>query len=52
MGKAKKQSVQDETIDLSMAEKILDHYKDVDGCLIPVLQKDPERIWLFTRACH
>ncbi|MEK6765360.1 MAG: NADH-quinone oxidoreductase subunit NuoE [Planctomycetota bacterium] len=39
MGKAKKQSVQDETIDLSMAEKILDHYKDVDGCLIPVLQK-------------
>lgn len=39
MGKAKKQSVQDETIDLSMAEKILNHYKDVDGCLIPVLQK-------------
>lgn len=39
MGKAKKQSVQDEIIDLSMAEKILNHYKDVDGCLIPVLQK-------------
>lgn len=39
MGKAKKQSVQDETVDLSMAEKILDQYRGVDGCLIPVLQK-------------
>ena len=39
MGKAKKQSLQDETVDLSMAEKILVLYKDVDGCLIPVLQK-------------
>ena len=39
MGKAKKQSLQDETVDLSVAEKILVHYKDVDGCLIPVLQK-------------
>ncbi len=38
MGKAKKQSVQVETIDLSLAEKILDKYSGVDGCLIPVLQ--------------
>ncbi len=38
MGKAKKQSVQVETIDLSLAEKILDKYRGVDGCLIPVLQ--------------
>ena len=42
MGKAKKQSVQDETVDLSMAEKILDQYSGVDGCLIPVLQKIQE----------
>jgi len=39
MGKAKKQSVQGETVDLTMAEKILDQYRGVDGCLIPVLQK-------------
>ena len=38
MGKAKKQSVQVETIDLSLAEKILDKYRGEDGCLIPVLQ--------------
>ena len=38
MGKAKKQSVQGETIDLSLAEKILDKYRGEDGCLIPVLQ--------------
>ena len=38
MGKAKKQSVQVETIDLSLAEKILDKYGGEDGCLIPVLQ--------------
>ncbi len=38
MGKAKKKSVQEETVDLSIAEKILDKYKGVDGCLIPVLQ--------------
>ncbi len=42
MGKAKEQSVQDETVDLSMADKILDQYKGVDGCLIPVLQKIQE----------
>ncbi|MGR3173891.1 MAG: NADH-quinone oxidoreductase subunit NuoE [Candidatus Scalindua sp.] len=39
MGKAKKKTVQEETVDLSMAEKILDQYRGVDGCLIPVLQK-------------
>ncbi|MFQ5685689.1 MAG: NADH-quinone oxidoreductase subunit NuoE [Candidatus Scalindua sp.] len=38
MGKAKKKSVQEETVDLSFAKKILDKYKGVDGCLIPVLQ--------------
>ena len=38
MGKAKKQSVQIETIDLSLAEKILYKYRGEDGCLIPVLQ--------------
>ena len=42
MGKAKKQSVQEETVDLSMAEKVLDKYRGVDGCLIPVLQKIQE----------
>ncbi|MGR3304199.1 MAG: NADH-quinone oxidoreductase subunit NuoE [Candidatus Scalindua sp.] len=40
MGKAKKKSAQkSETVDLSMAEKILDQYRGIDGCLIPVLQK-------------
>ena len=39
MAKAKKQSVKEETVDLTMAEKILDQYWDVEGCLIPVLQK-------------
>ncbi len=38
MGKAKKQPVQDEAVDLSLAEKILEKYKGIDGCLIPVLQ--------------
>jgi NADH-quinone oxidoreductase subunit E len=38
MGKAKKRSVQEETVDLSTVEKILDQYRGVDGCLIPVLQ--------------
>ncbi len=42
MGKAKKQSEQNETVDLSMAEKVLDKYSGVDGCLIPVLQKIQE----------
>ncbi|MBS1257680.1 MAG: NADP-reducing hydrogenase subunit HndA [Candidatus Scalindua arabica] len=39
MGKAKKQSVQDETIDFSAAEEILDSYEGMNGSLIPVLQK-------------
>ena len=39
MGKRKKQNVKEETIDLSMAEKILDHYEGVVGSLIPILQK-------------
>ena len=39
MGKAKKKPVQDKTVDLSMAEKTLDQYWGVEGCLIPVLQK-------------
>ncbi len=39
MGKRKKQKIKEETIDLSMAEKILDKYEGVDGSLIPVLQK-------------
>lgn len=38
MGKTKKESVAKETIDFSMAEKILDKYEGVDGGLIPVLQ--------------
>jgi NADH-quinone oxidoreductase subunit E len=38
VGKAKKKSVKDKTVDLSMAEKILDQYEDIEGCLIPVLQ--------------
>ena len=39
MAKRKKQNVKEDTIDLSMAEKILDHYEGVDGSLIPILQK-------------
>ncbi len=41
MSKSKKKSVpkQNETLDLSMAEKILDSYEGMDGSLIPVLQK-------------
>jgi NADH:ubiquinone oxidoreductase subunit E len=41
MSKSKKKSVsaQNETLDLSMAGKILDNYEGVDGSLIPVLQK-------------
>ena len=38
MGKAKKKSAQGETVNLSLAEKILDKYRGEDGCLIPVLQ--------------
>ncbi|HJL63523.1 MAG TPA: NAD(P)H-dependent oxidoreductase subunit E [Candidatus Marinimicrobia bacterium] len=38
MAKAKKQSAQGETVNLSLAEKILDKYRGEDGCLIPVLQ--------------
>lgn len=38
MGKAKKKSAQGETVNLSIAEKILDKYRGEDGCLIPVLQ--------------
>ncbi|HJO47324.1 MAG TPA: NAD(P)H-dependent oxidoreductase subunit E [Candidatus Scalindua sp.] len=38
MGKAKKKSAQGETVNLSLAEKILDKYGGEDGCLIPVLQ--------------
>ena len=39
MGKRKKQKAKEKTVDLSIAEKILDHYEGVDGCLIPILQK-------------
>lgn len=43
MGKVKKKSVQkNETVDLSMAEKVLGQYKGIDGCLIPVLQNIQE----------
>ena len=38
MGKAKKKFAQGETVNLSLAEKILDKYRGEDGCLIPVLQ--------------
>ncbi len=38
MGKAKKESAQGETVNLSLTEKILDKYRGEDGCLIPVLQ--------------
>jgi NADH-quinone oxidoreductase subunit E len=39
MGKRKKQSRIEETIDLTKAEEILNSYEGVDGALIPVLQK-------------
>ncbi len=39
MSKKKKQTVKEETIDLSSAEEILDKYEDADGALIPVLQQ-------------
>jgi len=37
--KNKPVSAQNEPLDLSMAERILDNYEGVDGSLIPVLQK-------------
>jgi NADH:ubiquinone oxidoreductase subunit E len=39
MNTASKQSLQEEIMDFSKAEKILDEYKNVDGSLIPILQK-------------
>jgi NADH-quinone oxidoreductase subunit E len=39
MSTANTQSLQEEEIDFSEAEKILDEYENVNGALIPVLQK-------------
>ena len=39
MNTASTQSVQDETVDLSKVKKILKSYENVNGALIPVLQK-------------
>jgi NADH:ubiquinone oxidoreductase subunit E len=39
MGTARTKSLQEEEIDFSEAEKILDEYEKVNGALIPILQK-------------